>query len=108
MNSTTLKKHFFKRIHLIAVKSEWNLVALDFLLLNSHGLVGLAQVVGVLLVGSGLKGFLLPQVRGQVAVGLGDGVEGCLCEVSEGGGLSAGAGVAILQTGHTQELLGHG
>ena len=31
-----------------------------------------------------------------------------LTEVSEGGGLSAGAGVAILQTGHTQELLGHG
>ena len=75
MNSTTLKK----RIHLIAVELEWDLVALDFLLLNSDRLVGLAQVVGVLLVGGGLQGFLLPQVRGQVAVGLGDGVEGCLC-----------------------------
>ena len=56
-----------------------NLVALDLLLLNGDGLVGLAQVVGVLLVGSGLQGFLLPQIRGQVAVGLRDGVEGGLC-----------------------------
>ena len=31
-----------------------------------------------------------------------------LTEVSEGGGLPGGAGVAILQPGHAQQLLGHG
>ena len=46
-----------------------------------------------------------PHVRGQVRVGLDDGLEGGLCKVTEGGGLTSGRSVAILYTGHGEELL---
>jgi len=63
-------------------------------------LAGLGQMVSVLLVGRLGEDGLLPHVRGQVAVGLADGLEGGLGEVAKGGGLPAGAGVAILDTSH--------
>jgi len=60
------------------------------------------------MVGSGAQGHLLPQIGGQVGVRLGDGSIGGLGEVAEGSSGATGRGVAILNTGHGQQLLGHG
>ena len=43
---------------------------------------------------------LLPEVGGEVAVGLGDGGVGGLGEVAEGAGGALGRGVAVLDTSH--------
>jgi len=69
---------------------------------------GLGQEVRVCMVGSGAQGHLLPQIGGQVGVRLGDGSIGGLGEVAEGSSGATGRGVAILNTGHGQQLLGHG
>lgn len=50
---------------------------------------------------------LAPQIRGQETVGLGQGIEGSLDEVAQGLAATAGRGVAVLNTGHLQDLLGH-
>ena len=54
------------------------LVLLDFLALRANGSVVLDQVVCELLVGRLGEDSLLPQVRGQVGVGVGDGSVGGL------------------------------
>lgn len=46
--------------------------------LHRHPGVSLGQMVSELLVGRLCEDGLLPQVRGQVAVGLGDGIKGGL------------------------------
>merc|ERR1719458_2398616 len=83
-------------------------VLLDLLLLGADRAVVLRQVVRVLLVGGLLEQGLLPQVRGQVGVGLGDGGVGGLGEISKRAGGSLGRGVTVLDAGHLQQLLGHG
>merc|ERR1719458_1873016 len=83
-------------------------VLLDLLLLGADRAVVLRQVVRVLLVGGLLEQGLLPQVRGQVGVGLGDGGVGGLGEISKRAGGSFGRGVTVLDAGHLQQLLGHG
>merc|ERR1719443_579065 len=83
-------------------------VSLGLLLLDADRLVALGQVVAVLLVGSLDKHGLIPQVGSQVGVGLGDGSVGSLSKVAEGTSRATGRGVAILDTGHLQELLGDG
>lgn len=70
------------------------------------GLVG--EEVGILLVGSTAQGQILPQVRGQVGVGLGNGRIGGLREVTQRTGATTGRVVAVLDTGHHQQLLGDG
>lgn len=70
------------------------------------GLVG--EEVGVLLVGSAAQRVVLPQVRGQVGVGLGDGRVRGLGEVAQRAGAATGRGVTILNAGHHQQLLGNG
>ena len=49
--------------------------------------------------------FVFPQVRGQVLVGLPQGVEDGLDEVTSGTGVPNGSGVAILYTSHVQKFL---
>lgn len=67
----------------------------------------LGQVVGELLVGGVGEHSLLPQIRGEVGVCLGDSGIGGLSEVAERGSLAPGAGVAILNTSHLKQLLGN-
>lgn len=79
-------------------------------LLRGHNLDSLfgGQEVGVLLVGSFAERAVLPQIGRQVGVGLGDGRIGGLGEVTQSAGGTTGRRVAILDTGHHQELLGNG
>ena len=57
------------------------------------------------LVGGFLQCVLLPEIRSKVGVGSLDGIIGSLGEVAEGGCLSYGGGVAIVDTGHSKKLL---
>ena len=50
---------------------------------------------------------LLPEVGGQETVGLRDSGVSRLGEVTQSPGGATGRGVAILDTGHLQQLLGH-
>lgn len=68
-------------------------------------LVGVGQEEGVLLVHSGLKDVLLPQVRGEVSVGLGDGIESGFGEVSKSGSGTTSTGVHVLNSSESQQLL---
>merc|ERR1712062_324903 len=85
-----------------------NSVLLDLLSLHTDSLVVLLQPVSELLVGRLLEHGLLPQVGSQVGVGGSHSSVGSLGKVSEGAGGSSGAGVAVLNTGHLQQLLGDG
>lgn len=67
----------------------------------------LSQVVCELLVWGLGEHSLLPKVWSEVGVCLGNGGVGGLGKVAKGGGLPSGAGVAILDTGHLQQLFGH-
>lgn len=60
------------------------------------------------LVGGLLQVFLLPEVGGKVGVSALEGSVRGLGEVSEGSGLSSSGGVAIRDSSHGEELLGHG
>merc|ERR1711902_2563 len=77
------------------------LVLLDLLLLHTHRLVVLGEVISELLVGRLLEDCLLPQVGGQVGIS-------SLGEVTQGAGGATGRGVAVVNTSHLQQLLGHG
>mmetsp|Transcript_35480 Transcript_35480/g.81190 ORF Transcript_35480/g.81190 Transcript_35480/m.81190 type:complete len:289 (-) Transcript_35480:248-1114(-) len=66
----------------------------------------LGEVVGVLLVGCLEELGLTPQVRGQEAVRLREGIERGLGEVALGLGVALRGGVAVLDAGHLQDLLG--
>lgn len=68
----------------------------------------LGQELVVDLVGRFLQDVLLPQIRRQVRVGALDCIVGGLGEVPQSGCLSNGAGVAVIESGHLQELLGNG
>jgi len=59
----------------------------------------------VALVGGGLELVLLPEVRGEVAVGVSKGVVSSLDEVTHRLGVSTGGGVGILESSHGQQLL---
>ena len=84
-------------------------VLLDFLLLGGgDGSVVLGQMVGELLVGRLGEHGLLPQVGSEVSVGLTDGGVCGLGKIAKSSGRASSGGVAILDTGHTQELLGNG
>merc|ERR1711878_28362 len=83
-------------------------VLLDLLSLDTNSLVVLGQPVGELLVGRLLEHGLLPQVGGQVGVGGSHSSIGRLGKVTKGAGGTSGAGVAVLNTGHLQQLLGDG
>ena len=50
---------------------------------------------------------LFPEVRGDVTVGLGNGIKSGLGEVAQGGGAAPGRSVAVVDAGHHQQLLGH-
>lgn len=62
----------------------------------------------ITLVGSLLKGSLLPEVGSEVRVRPLDSGVGGLGEVTKSGGLSDSGGVAIGDTSHLEELLGDG
>jgi len=70
------------------------------------GLASGGQVVGELLVGSGQELGVGPEIGGQERVGLGEGIEGGLDEVSESLGSSGGRGEAIVNSGVVKNLLG--
>ena len=61
----------------------------------------------IFLVGGLGEHSLLPEVGGQEAVGLRDSGVGRLGEVTQSAGGATGRSVAILDTSHLQELLGH-
>eukprot|EP00091_Calanus_sinicus_P015551 TRINITY_DN3391_c0_g1_i7.p1 TRINITY_DN3391_c0_g1~~TRINITY_DN3391_c0_g1_i7.p1 ORF type:complete len:167 (-),score=26.95 TRINITY_DN3391_c0_g1_i7:63-563(-) len=82
------------------------LVLLGLLLLHAHGPVVLGQEVSELLVGRLLEDSLLPQVWGQIGVGGGDSSIGGLGKVTQSSSGALGRGVAIINTGHLQQLLG--
>merc|ERR1712061_963018 len=84
------------------------LVLLDLLSLDTNSLVVLREPVCELLVGRLLEYGLLPEVWSQVGIGSSHSSVGGLGEVSQGAGGSSGAGVAVLNTGHLQQLLGDG
>lgn len=63
------------------------------------------QELSVLLEWSATEWQVLPQIWGQVSVGLGDGSIGCLGEITQSTGGATGRGVAILNTSHHQQLL---
>ena len=50
---------------------------------------------------------LFPEVRGEITVGLGNGIKSGLDEVAQGGGAAPGRSVAVVNAGHQQQLLGH-
>lgn len=52
------------------------------------------------------KHSLFPEVRGQVAVDVRDGVKGDLCKVAQGGSATPDWSVAFISTDHHQYLLG--
>merc|ERR1719495_2497351 len=84
------------------------LVSPRLLLLNTSGAVVLSQEVSELLVGRLGEDSLLPEVRGEVTVGLGDGSIGCLGKVSKSSSGALGRGVAILNSSHLEKFLGDG
>ena len=84
------------------------LVLLDLLLLHTNGLVVLGEIISELLVRRLLEDGLLPQVWCQVGVCGSHGSVSGLSEVAQSAGGSPGAGVAVLNTRHLQQLLGHG
>merc|ERR1711934_301383 len=83
------------------------LVSPSLLLLNPSSAVVLRQEVGELLVGRLGEDGLLPEVGGQVTVGLSNGSVGCLGKVSQSSSGALGRGVAILNSSHLEELLGN-
>merc|ERR1719402_1830593 len=83
-------------------------VSLLFLFLCSNRAMVFGQEVGELLVRRLLEHGLLPQVWCEIGVGLGDGGVCRLGEVAKRPSGSSGAGVAILNTGHLQQLLRDG
>ena len=64
-------------------------------------------VNSIFLVGGLGEHGLLPEVGGQETVGLRNSGIGRLGEVTQSPGGATGRGVAILDTGHLQQLLGH-
>merc|ERR1712061_639496 len=84
------------------------LVLLDLLSLDTNSLVVLREPVCELLVGRLLEYGLLPEVWSQVGIGGSHRSVGGLGKVTKGAGGSSGAGVAVLDTGHLQQLLGDG
>jgi len=62
----------------------------------------------VLGVGGGDEVGLEPEVGGQVSVGVSEGLEHGFAEVLDGPGLSLGGGVAIIDSGELDQLLGDG
>jgi len=92
------------------VPSDHHVIYLvDLLLLALHVVadVVLHEVVGELLVGGLGEHRLLPQVGGQVGVRLAYGLVRGLGKVAQGGGSTSRRGVAVVNAGHGQQLLGH-
>jgi len=86
---------------------------LDYLIVSFNGLLlfGLLlasgiQEVGELLIGSLVQLGLLPQIRGQVGIGIGKSSKGSLDEVSEGLGASLGLSEDILNACILKNFLG--
>ena len=50
---------------------------------------------------------LFPEVRGEITVGLGNGIKSGLSKVAQGGGAAPGRSVAVVDASHQQQLLGH-
>jgi len=68
----------------------------------------LAEELAVGLEGSLGEDGRLPEFGGQVAVGLSEGMESSLNEVTHSLGVTSGGGVHIIDTSHGDELLGDG
>jgi hypothetical protein len=78
----------------------------QFVVTCLDGLLG--KEIGVLLERSGRKGVLLPEIRLKVSVGVTEGVEEGLDEVTHGTGVTTGGGVAIINSSHAQQTLSGG
>ena len=69
--------------------------------------VGLHKMVSKFLVWRLGEHCLFPEVRGEITVGLGNGIKSGLGEVAQGSGAAPGRSVAVGDTGHHQQLLGN-
>ena len=69
--------------------------------------MGFHKMVGEFLIGRLGEHSLFPEVRGQIAVGLGDGIKGGLSKVAQGSSAAPSRGVAVINSSHHQQLLGH-
>jgi len=100
-----------KRIKSLRRKTPSTTMALPVLSVSARrggdaGIVMLGQEIGEFLVWRFGEAGFLPQIRRQVRVGLGDGGVSGLGEVTQSGSGTAGLRVAVLDTGHVQQLLG--
>lgn len=74
----------------------------------SHDSVVLGQIVRELLVRRLPQCLIVPEIWGKVRVSLGDGCVRSLGEVTKGARRASGRCVAVLDTSHLQQFLGHG
>ena len=49
---------------------------------------------------------LFPEVRGETAIGLGNGIQSSIGKVAQGGSAAPGRGIEVINTSN-RELLGH-
>ena len=70
--------------------------------------VGLHKMVSEFLIWNLGEHCLFPEVRGEITVGLGNGIKSGLGEVAQRGSAAPGRSVAVVDAGHHQQLLGHG
>jgi hypothetical protein len=77
---------------------------------ESRSLLALGQEVGVFLIGNLQLAQInfIPQIRGQITIGILDSTEGSLDKVTQSSGLTTRAGKHIQDTSHVQQLLGDG
>ena len=69
--------------------------------------VGLYKMVSEFLIWRLGEHRLFPEVRGEVTIGLGNGIKSGLGKVAQGGSAAPGRSVAVVNAGHHQQLLGH-
>ena len=69
--------------------------------------MGLHKMVSEFLIWRLGEHCLFPEVRGEITVGLGNGIKSGLGEVAQRGSAAPGRSVAVVDAGHHQQLLGH-
>merc|ERR1711921_3860 len=92
---------------ILLVVGEQRQLGIDAWRRGNARIVMLSQEVGELLVGRFRESGFLPQIRRQVRVGLGDGGVSRLGKVAQCRGGTASLRVAVLDTSHVEQLLGH-
>jgi len=92
------------------MQSAWihKLISFSLLALHSIDAMILREEVCELLEGRLLENSFLPQIGGEIGIGLGDGSVGSLGEISKCTSGALGRGVAVLNSRHLEQFLGDG